>query len=423
MSKHKISILYVENEKSTRETLIQFLKHYCKDLYIAQDGKEGLKLYEDHRPDIVISAINLPKIDGLNMIKAIKSIDVAQLVILVSSYNDSELLYQAINLGVDGYILKPIDMDMAKEKLNDLTQRIYNRKDAKKLKENENKLKLFSQAVDQMNEMVHITDMDGNIIYVNPAAIRQSQYKKNELIGQSNKVFQSGVHSKEFYKNLWEIILSGKKYHDVFVNKKKDGSLYYDEKTITPLIDEKGNITHFVSTGRDITERIELEKKLKKLATKDTLTGIYNRYKINKLIESEITRSNRYDEDFSLLMLDIDNFKKINDTYGHDIGDYILQELSRIILNIIRETDCFGRWGGEEFMLVAPHTTKDYAVKLGQKIRISVMKHNFEHIQQLTVSMGVTQYSHNEDKTVFLKRADKALYEAKANGRNQVVFL
>jgi len=359
----------------------------------------------------------------LNMIKAIKSIDVAQLVILVSSYNDSELLYQAINLGVDGYILKPIDMDMAKEKLNDLTQRIYNRKDAKKLKENENKLKLFSQAVDQMNEMVHITDMDGNIIYVNPAAIKQSQYKKNELIGQSNKVFQSGVHSKEFYKNLWETILSGKKYHDVFVNKKKDGSLYYDEKTITPLKDEKGNITHFVSTGRDITERIELEKKLKKLATRDTLTGIYNRYKINKLIESEITRSNRYDEDFNLLMLDIDNFKKINDTYGHDVGDYILQELSRIILNIIRETDCFGRWGGEEFMLVAPHTTEDYAVKLAQKIRTSVMEHNFEYIQQLTVSIGVTQYSHNEDKTVFLKRADKALYEAKANGRNQVVFL
>ena len=413
----------MEDEVHVREMLSRFLQRFCKQLYIAKDGEEGLELYKKHHPDIVISDIRMPKMSGLEMAEAIKKINPSQLIMLITAHNDSECLYKAINLGVDGYILKPVDLDAVNEKLKILIQRIQNERAVQELKESEEKLKLLSQAVEQMHEMVQITDVDGNIMYVNPAATHNTQYEENELIGKSNRMLKSGEHSKKFYEHLWQTVLNGKTYQNTLINKRKDGSLYYDEKTISPIKDENGKVRYFVSTSRDITQRVALEKELQKLATKDALTGIYNRYKMTLLIENEIKRAKRYDASFSLLMLDIDKFKNVNDTYGHDVGDYVLQELSRIVLKTIRKTDSFGRWGGEEFMLLAPHTNAEQAVELAQKIRKNIEEHPFEHVEKITVSIGVTQYINDEKETSLLKRVDQALYEAKANGRNQVVFL
>ena len=413
----------MEDEVHVREMLSRFLQRFCKQLYIAKDGEEGLELYKKHHPDIVISDIRMPKMSGLEMSEAIKKTNPSQLIILITAHNDSEFLYKAINLGIDGYILKPVDLDVVNEKLNSLIQRIQNERAAQELKKSQEQLQLLFQAIEQMHEMVQITDTDGNIIYVNPAAEKATQYSKEELIGTNNRLLKSGEHSNKFYKKFWKNILSGEIYQNVFVNKRKDGSLYYDEKIISPLKDEDGNIHHFVSTSRDITQRISLEKKLQKLATRDSLTGAYNRYKMATLIEEEIKRAKRYGENFSLLMLDIDKFKNVNDTYGHDVGDYILQELSRIVLKTIRKTDSFGRWGGEEFMLLAPHTNAEQAVELAQKIRKNIEEHSFMHVKKVTLSIGVTQYKKDEKEKALLKRVDQALYEAKANGRNQVVFL
>ncbi|MEN4046301.1 diguanylate cyclase [Sulfurimonas sp. NWX367] len=422
MSKNDIAILYVEDEVHVREMLSRFLQRFCTKLYIAKDGEEGLSLYKKHHPDIVISDIRMPKMSGLEMAEAIKKINPSQLIMLITAHNDSEFLHKAINLGIDGYILKPVDLDAVNEKLKTLIQRIQNERAAQQLKESEEKLKLLSQAVEQMHEMVQITDVDGKIIYVNPAATENTQYEENELIGKSNRILKSGEHSKKFYGNLWKTVLDGKTYQNTLINRRKDGSLYYDEKIISPIKDKDGKVRYFVSTSRDITQRVALEKELQKLATKDALTGLYNRYKMSILIEDEIKRTKRYGEVFSLLMLDIDKFKNVNDTYGHDVGDYILQELSRIVLQTIRKTDSFGRWGGEEFMLLAPHTNTQQAMELAQKIRKSVEEHPFEHVEKITVSIGVTEYINGEKETSLLKRVDQALYEAKASGRNRVVF-
>jgi len=172
----------------------------------------------------------------------------------------------------------------------------------------------------------------------------------------------------------------------------------------------------------DITEHIKLEEKLKKLATKDALTGIYNRYKTTMIIEEQIIRANRYNEIFSLIMFDIDHFKRVNDTYGHDVGDYVLQELSKTILQIIRKTDKLGRWGGEEFMLITPHTNQTEAFELAQKIRKGIENHPFQTVNHITISMGVTQYKNGDTLTIITKTVDDALYKAKENGRNQVVL-
>jgi diguanylate cyclase (GGDEF)-like protein/PAS domain S-box-containing protein len=290
-----------------------------------------------------------------------------------------------------------------------------------KLETIQSEMKVIVQAVEQTNEMVRITDKDAIITYVNDAVITETGYAKEELIGQKSSIFKSGKQDESFYKNLWDTVLSGNIYKNVIINKRKDGTLYHEEQTITPVFDEQNNLS-FVSTGHDISERIEVEKKLHTLATRDTLTGVYNRYSLNKEIDINIKKYERYEDIFGLLMLDIDHFKNVNDTYGHDVGDLVLKELCSVIENLIRETDVFGRWGGEEFLLILPKTNKDEAISIATRIKNIIEEHKFEYIPQVTVSIGVSIYTQSIKKEIFLKDVDDALYKAKSTGRNRVEY-
>ena len=290
-----------------------------------------------------------------------------------------------------------------------------------KLETIQSEMKVIVQAIEQTNEMVRITDKDAIITYVNDAVISETGYTKEELIGQKSSIFKSGKQDESFYKNLWDMVLSGNIYKNVIINKRKDGTLYHEEQTITPVFDEQNNLS-FVSTGHDISERIEVEKKLHTLATRDTLTGVYNRYSLNKEIDINIKKYERYEDIFGLLMLDIDHFKNVNDTYGHDVGDLVLKELCSVIENLIRETDVFGRWGGEEFLLILPKTNKDEAISIATRIKNIIEEHKFEYIPQVTVSIGVSVYNQSIKKEIFLKDVDDALYKAKSTGRNRVEY-
>ena len=290
-----------------------------------------------------------------------------------------------------------------------------------KLETIQSEMKVIVQAIEQTNEMVRITDKDAIITYVNDAVITETGYTKEELIGQKSSIFKSGKQDESFYKNLWDMVLSGNIYKNVIINKRKDGTLYHEEQTITPVFDEQNNLS-FVSTGHDISERIEVEKKLHTLATRDTLTGVYNRYSLNKEIDINIKKYERYEDIFGLLMLDIDHFKNVNDTYGHDVGDLVLKELCSVIENLIRETDVFGRWGGEEFLLILPKTNKDEAISIATRIKNIIEEHKFDYIPQVTVSIGVSVYNQSVKKEIFLKDVDDALYRAKSTGRNRVEY-
>jgi diguanylate cyclase (GGDEF)-like protein/PAS domain S-box-containing protein len=250
--------------------------------------------------------------------------------------------------------------------------------------------------------------------------VAHTGYRHIELIGKKIGLFKSGYHNKSFYKDLWKTILSGNSYKGIFVNRKKDQQIYYEEEIITPIMDDNHTIQHFVATSQDITERVHMEKKLQKLATIDNLTGIYNRHKSNEEIDIEISRDRRYNGVFALAMFDIDHFKHINDTYGHDVGDYVLKEFSTLISKHIRDSDRFGRWGGEEFILLLPHLNNKEAMSVAQKLRKIVANYAFKDIPQVTTSVGITIYTPGDTKESLLKRVDHALYKAKKAGRNKV---
>lgn len=166
---------------------------------------------------------------------------------------------------------------------------------------------------------------------------------------------------------------------------------------------------------------VEANEKLIQLASKDTLTNIYNRRMIDEYISQETTKSKRHKSDFSLMILDIDYFKETNDKYGHQVGDEILIQICNIISNNIRESDIFGRWGGEEFILLLPQTNLDNAYIVAENLRNKIENHSFEKVGQKTISIGISQFDNIEDTKQFIKRADDAMYKAKNSGRNKVL--
>ena len=291
-----------------------------------------------------------------------------------------------------------------------------------KTAEERKKNQLLAKALELTDDMVFITDANGIIEYVNDSVLVKTGYERSELIGNKTNIFKSGKQTDAFYQELWKTILSGKNYNSIIIDKAKDERLYYADLKITPLFDEKNEtIQNFVATSTDVTSRIKMEEKLKKLATIDSLTQIYNRYEIDNAIKMKIARYRRYKETFCLLMFDIDHFKSVNDTYGHDAGDRVLKALSHLVSNHIRTTDIFGRWGGEEFMILLENTKKEESFVIAEKLRQSVEAAVIDTKYKITISIGVAQYEEPESKEELVKKVDKALYRAKENERNQVV--
>ncbi len=174
---------------------------------------------------------------------------------------------------------------------------------------------------------------------------------------------------------------------------------------------------------KEIAERIKLEEKLKLMATTDHLTGILNRRAFEDVFTRERNMACRYNEPLSLVFLDIDHFKKVNDTYGHDVGDQVLQEVVKISMEQIRQVDTLARWGGEEFILIMPKTSLRVAKIIAERLRSAVENHRFTIPSKITLSLGVSQFHQSDSEDTLIKRADTALSQAKESGRNRVAAI
>jgi len=275
------------------------------------------------------------------------------------------------------------------------------------------------------------TNIEGDITYVSAAFEKVSGYSKKELIGQNHRILRHNNMKEEFYTNLWDTILDKKVFIGKMINKAKNGSEYWVKATITPELDASGNIISFNAYGLNITDQKALEekrnelllanKKLEELSVMDPLTQIYNRLKLDSVMQDNYNTYQRYSKIFSIILIDIDHFKDVNDTYGHLVGDDTLCGIVNIIKNITRDTDTFGRWGGEEFMIISQETACDGAYILAEKIRKAIESYEFDIIGKKTVSLGVSQIDQSISVLELTKRADDALYTAKDNGRNKTL--
>ena len=284
----------------------------------------------------------------------------------------------------------------------------------------------FFQGIEHNPSAIVLTDQNGNIQYTNRKFLLLSGYTPEEVYMENPRILKSGEMPDAGYKKIWDLISSGKIWDGEFLNKKKSGDLYPVFASISPIFDNTGNIRQYLSIQNDINEIKGLQLKIEKQATRDYLTKLYNRRAFFNKMEIEIARSNRSGNAFSLIMIDIDYFKNINDSHGHKVGDFVLQDLAYILRINSRTEDICARFGGEEFIMILPETTLDKASILVERLREQVESHELcheEHTINYTLSIGITQWADGEKPEEAIARADANLYQAKQEGRNRIISI
>jgi diguanylate cyclase (GGDEF)-like protein/PAS domain S-box-containing protein len=258
-------------------------------------------------------------------------------------------------------------------------------------------------------------------------------YDKNKSIGNIFVEWKEKVHPDDFEKTMQEVRKNheGKTefFESIHRERHKDGHWVWILSRGKTIFDENGVGVKFIGTFTDISEKKALEDKILELAYKDQLTNLYNRHYFYSMVQEIISLAKRERNPLSLMMIDIDKFKNINDTYGHGNGDIVIKSLATIMLENTRASDIVARIGGEEFVILLPNTSKDDAVTLANKLRKNVENHliRFENNVDIsiTISIGVDSILVEDEVTIdkALARADEALYRAKESGRNNVQLL
>ncbi|NLK43689.1 MAG: diguanylate cyclase [Tissierellia bacterium] len=301
--------------------------------------------------------------------------------------------------------------------------------DKTKLDLNGNLDTIIKVAIEQTAVSIVITDVYGNIQYVNPAFENTTGYTFEEVKGKNPRILKSGLTPDEVFEELWETITSERPWEGELINKRKDESIYYEEARISPIIDTDGKITNFLGIKQDITTRKYLEEKLKQTSIRDPLTNIYNRGYVFERLYQNIELYKRERSNFSLAILDLDHFKKINDTYGHQVGDFVLKEFAEMLACKIRAYDTMGRYGGEEFVILFHNSDRVTALKTLERIAENLNDYSFKYGKEdinITFSCGIADAMELADDELsvgsIIELADKRLYEAKEMGRNNIVI-
>lgn len=253
-----LEILYVEDDEFVRRVLSSgFLKNACKRVYAAENGEEGLRLFNEKRPDIVISDIKMPVMDGVQMVTEIRKISDVP-IILTTAFNESEYLLKAIDLGVTHYVLKPINNMKLLEYLEKIAENIKLKHD---FRSSHVLLQQYKFAVDT-SAIVSKTDTDGTITYVNDTFCEISGYGKHELLGQPHNIVRHPDMPKEAFADLWSTIKQKKPWHGIVKNRKKNGDVYFVDTNICPILDSDGSVAEYIGIRRNVTDMIMLHEEI-----------------------------------------------------------------------------------------------------------------------------------------------------------------
>ncbi|MBF0335299.1 MAG: EAL domain-containing protein [Alphaproteobacteria bacterium] len=271
-------------------------------------------------------------------------------------------------------------------------------------------------------DAIMIINADGVIEYANPSFATVTGYDPSEVIGKTPRLLKSGRHDQSFYHDLWQSLLTRGFWQGEIWNRRKNGEVYPEWLTINTIRDEDGRLNHYVAIFNDISERKRSEERIKNLAYFDSLTGLPNRRLFGDRLSMAIANAHRNSHHLAVMFLDLDLFKRINDTLGHNVGDAVLVETATRLSATVREGDTVARLGGDEFTILLPELKEpEDAAKLAARL-IAVVKEPFViegHELYVTTSIGIS--IHPEDGATvenMLKNADTAMYRAKDLGRN-----
>ncbi|MFQ5615751.1 MAG: diguanylate cyclase [Anaerolineales bacterium] len=418
-----VRILIVEDNVVIAESLrntLNWLGYTALD--VAVSGEEAIRKAAELQPDMVLMDIMLEgEMDGIEAAGQIHT-RLGIPIIYTTAHSDERTLQRARVTEPYSYILKPYN---ARELNSNIKIALYKHEMEQKLRASEER---FRAVVETANDAIITADSRGNIVSCNSSAQVMFGYSVDEVNGQPLTLIMPERYRKGHQNGLKRVVSGGEsniaEKTVEWVGIRKGGSEFPLELSLTTW--QAGGKVFFTAIVRDITKRVQAEKKLRYLAITDSLTGIFNRRHFFELAERELERARRYNRLLSIILLDIDHFKWVNDTYGHATGDQALQALTTQCQESLRESDIFARYGGEEFVILLPETDLEQAQQVAERIRKEVADlsiHTAGNTVSITISLGVASLVDREmtlDK--LLARADKALYASKEGGRNRVTI-
>jgi len=408
-----LTILYIEDDTDIREQLAQFLKRRVACLLVASNGQEGLDAYRQHMPAIVITDILMPLMDGLNMAEAIKKQSPNTPIIVTTAFNETGFFLRAIDMGIDKYVIKPIDTDAMLRTLLKSVRQVRA----------EMQLYLTTTVFETSSDAIVVTDADNRIIATNPAFTKITGYPREESLGKNPRFLSSGKQNADFYREMWALLKRTGQWTGEIWNRRKNGAPFPEWLSISVVNNAHSN-GRYVAVFSDISERKAAEERIRHLAHYDALTNLPNRMLFYDRLEQALLRTQRSHQRVAVMFVDLDRFKLINDTLGHGIGDKLLQAIGKQLRGCVRQSDTVSRQGGDEFVILLPEITHDQdAIVVAQKV-LATLDRPYpidEHTLHVTGSVGISFYPENGvDAEMLMKNADTAMYRAKEKGRNNV---
>jgi len=447
-----MKVLVVEDTEDAKVLLEDMLRANACEVDSANNGVEALYKARQALPDLIISDILMPEMDGFELCRQVKRDSQLQsipFIFYTATYTDYRDEQLALSLGASRFIIKPEDPvkliatinqiwsehssneqmpyepSEPETKLVAMHTEALNRKLNKKLKKLERQgeeLKLSSLVFQCSSEGMVVTDAENNIITVNPAFTAITGYSIDEVKGKNPRILRSGHHDHSFYEAMWHGLTNTGKWQGEIWDKRKNGEIYPKWLTINTIRSSHGSIQRYVAIFSDITEKKQSEELIWKQANFDMLTDLPNRNMFRNSLEQELKKSKRVELPFALLLIDLDLFKEVNDTLGHDVGDSLLQETARRITGCVRETDIVARLGGDEFAVVLTELSDtSYIDDIARKIAAHLAKpyQMGNEVVYVSGSTGITLYPNDATNIeALLKNADQAMYAAKKKGRN-----
>jgi len=422
----KVRILLVEDERITAMDECALLEEMGYEVVASvASGEEAIDKATTEKPDIILMDIMLyGDMDGIDAAETIRQTEEIP-IIFVSAHSDSEFLQRAKISGSVGYVLKPFN----RESLSiNIEMALYKHNLNLKLQQNQ---KFLQEVTSVLAEGLMVIGHDGSTQFMNPEAEKLLGWTKDEL-NQENINLHDAIHQHATDAPLltddcpiMQVFVNKVVQHiadDCFIN--KQGDSFPVSYSAVPMQMPEGGMA-VVIAFQDITERKLALETLEQMATHDALTQLLNRGALIAQLDEEINRTQRYARPLSIFMLDIDHFKQVNDKFGHQTGDKVLQHIAKVLTETVRKTDIVARYGGEEFVVILPETTHEKALDLAERLCAFVASSRITIADKeklnITISIGVASYpSHACELEQLINCADKAMYVAKGAGRNQV---
>jgi len=424
-----ISLLYVEDDQNTRELLEEFLSKIVKKLYVAKDGEEGLEKFKEYKPDIVLTDIHMPKLDGISLSEYIKKLKPSVSIVINTAFTETKHMIKSIDLGIDAYVLKPLNLNKLYETLEKVAK-VHGEELA--LKKSNNLLQEYQKVVDA-GVIVSKTDTKGIITYANDQFCKISGYTREELIGSNHNIVRHPFVDPKVYKDLWATITQKKIWKGRIENRAKDGSSYYISATIAPILDEEGEIVEYIALREDITE-LELltnfleervlaeitKRKDKEKKILETLRAIFETGP-NPIIIYEADRVNYANKKFlKLVNMSIDElegsrfkldsiFEKRKDTIS--TLDEIDEESETNKVSISLEV------GRNIFYLLVNHITSSDGTKLKMYTFNNITLNEYQQLKIAHYTEQLEEFFHKNNKVLYMSNNQVAT-EPINNGEN-----